>query len=396
MGLFEFENENGNGRLTNIKVIGIGGAGSNAVNRMINTNLTGVDFIVANTDAQALRLSNASLKIQMGEKITRGLGAGANPEIGAKAAEEDREKFKEILKGADMVFLTVGMGGGTGTGASPIIAEVCKEIGSLCVAIVTKPFIFEGKKRNECSEYGIKELKKRVDTLITIPNQRLLGIVEKGTSLLDAFMVADDILRRAVQGISDLITVPGLINLDFADVKTIMSGKGVALMGTGIGKGENRAIEAARNAISSPLLEEMSIEGATGLLINVTGGSDLSLHEVNDAISIIYESADSEANIIFGAVLHEEIKDEVTITVIATGFDKNREKTNEKGNAVNLGKIIDLKFQDKNKSREIPFLKRKQEEKEGFALFLENKKQKKFQLEEELLNIPTFLRKKAD
>jgi cell division protein FtsZ len=305
-----------------IKVIGIGGAGSNAVNRMIEAGVEGVEFLVANTDVQALELSRASVKLQIGAKLTKGLGAGANPEVGREAALEDTDKLLEALEGADMIFVTTGLGGGTGTGAAPIVASLAAELGSLTVAVVTKPFGFEGRKRMAQADQGLANLKESVDTVITIPNDRLLATLEHGTSLFDAFHVADDVLRQAVQGISDLITVPGLINLDFADVRTVMHGMGMALMGTGRATGDNRAVEAARRAISSRLLEDDSVKGARGVLINVTGGSDLLLHEVSEAADIIYEAADGEANIIFGAVLDERMKNEVKITVIATGFDR--------------------------------------------------------------------------
>jgi len=303
-----------------IKVVGVGGGGSNAVNRMISAGLGGVEFIVANTDAQALTQSMAPVKIQIGAKLTKGLGAGANPEVGRQAALEDTDKIIEALQGADMVFVTTGLGGGTGTGAAPIVASLAAELNALTVAVVTKPFAFEGRKRLQQADRGLTELKECVDTVITIPNERLLATLERGTSLFDAFHIADDILRQAVQGISDLIIVPGLINLDFADVKTIMSGMGMALMGTGSATGENRAVEAAKRAISSRLLEDGTIQGARGVLINITGGHDLLLHEVSEASSIIQEAADPEANIIFGAVLDDRMTDEVKITVIATGF----------------------------------------------------------------------------
>jgi cell division protein FtsZ len=304
-----------------IKVIGVGGGGGNAVNRMIQAGIKGIEFLVANTDLQAMRTSFAPTKLQIGGKLTKGLGAGANPEIGKQAALEDTDRILEALSGADMIFITTGMGGGTGTGAAPIIASLAAELGSLTVAVVTKPFGFEGKRRRVQAEQGIRALRETVDTLITIPNERLLNFVERGTSLADAFKIADDILRQAVQGISDLITVPGEINLDFADVKTIMHGMGMALMGTGVSAGEHRAVEAAQRAISSPLLEEASIEGAKGVLINVTGGPDMTLFEVHEAASIIQEAADEEANIIFGTVIDPKMKDEVKVTVIATGFD---------------------------------------------------------------------------
>ena len=304
-----------------IKVIGVGGGGGNAVNRMIQAGIRGVEFLVANTDVQAMRTSLAPIKLQIGGKLTKGLGAGANPEVGKQAALEDTDRILEALSGADMIFITTGMGGGTGTGATPIIASLAAELGSLTVAVVTKPFAFEGKRRRVQAEQGIRALRDTVDTLITIPNERLLNFVERATSLGEAFKIADDILRQAVQGISDLITVPGEINLDFADVRTIMHGMGMALMGTGVSSGEHRAVEAAQRAISSPLLEEASIEGAKGVLINVTGGTDMTLFEVHEAASVIQEAADEEANIIFGTVIDPKMKDEVKVTVIATGFD---------------------------------------------------------------------------
>lgn len=307
--------------LANIKVIGVGGGGNNAVNRMISAGLKGVEFISVNTDAQALQLSQTGTKIQIGSKLTKGLGAGANPDIGQKAAEESRDEIIQTLKGADMVFVTAGMGGGTGTGAAPVVAEVAKEMGALTVGVVTKPFTFEGRKRMNQADAGIQNLKAKVDTLITIPNDRLLQVIDKHTSIMEAFRIADDVLRQGVQGISDLIAVPGLINLDFADVKTIMKETGSALMGIGSASGENRATEAARLAISSPLLET-SIEGARGVLLNITGGSSLGLFEVNEAAEIISQAADPEANIIFGAVIDERMEDEVRVTVIATGFDQ--------------------------------------------------------------------------
>lgn len=307
-------------QLATIKVIGVGGGGSNAVNRMIENGLQGVEFIAVNTDAQALHLSKATTKLQLGSKLTRGLGAGANPEIGKKAAEESKEQLEEVLQGADMVFITAGMGGGTGTGAAPVIAEIAKEVGALTVGVVTRPFIFEGKKRSTQAAAGIEALKEKVDTLIVIPNDRLLEIVDKNTPMLEAFREADNVLRQGVQGISDLIAVPGLINLDFADVKTIMSDKGSALMGIGIATGENRAAEAAKKAISSPLLET-SVDGAQGVLMNITGGTNLSLYEVNEAAEIVSAASDPEVNMIFGSVINENLKEEIVVTVIATGFD---------------------------------------------------------------------------
>ncbi len=305
-----------------IKVIGVGGGGNNAVNRMIESGLKGVEFIAVNTDKQALYTSKAEHKIQIGEKLTKGLGAGANPDVGRKAAEESREDICKLLQGADMVFVTAGMGGGTGTGAAPIVAEIAKEMGILTVGVVTKPFTFEGKRRLTHAEQGIEDLKGRVDTLVTIPNDRLLQVIEKKTTMLEAFRIADDILKQGVQGISDLIAVPGLVNLDFADVKTIMLEQGLAHMGIGRASGENRAVEAAKQAIQSPLLET-SIQGAKGVLLNITGGSGLGLFEVNEAAELVTQAADDDANIIFGAVINEDLKDEIRITVIATGFEKD-------------------------------------------------------------------------
>jgi cell division protein FtsZ len=308
-----------------IKVVGVGGGGGNAVNTMITAGLQGVDFICANTDAQALAANLAPVKLQLGSQVTKGLGAGGNPEIGRKAATEDIERIREFLTGADMIFITAGMGGGTGTGGAPIVARVAKEMGALTVGVVTKPFLFEGKKRGKQADEGMRELKANVDTLIAIPNQRLLAVAGRNTSILETFKKADDVLLQAVRGISDLITVHGLINLDFNDVRTIMSEMGMALMGAASASGENRAVEAAQKAISSPLLEDVSIHGARGVLINITGGLDLGLHEVNEAATLIQEEADDEANIIFGAVIDESMQDQIRITVIATGFGEPRE-----------------------------------------------------------------------
>ncbi len=321
-------NEDNNNNITmmdgtaTIKVIGVGGAGNNAVNRMIDIGIKGVDFIAVNTDRQALQTSKASTKIQIGEKITRGLGAGANPDIGAQSAEESKSEIAEVLRGADMVFVTAGMGGGTGTGAAPIVASTAKEMGILTIGVVTKPFTFEGKKRLSQAERGIESLKGKVDTLVVIPNDKLLQIIDRKTSIIEAFKMADDILRQGVQGISDLIAIPGLVNLDFADVKTIMLNQGMAHMGVGSAGGENRAEDAAKEAIQSPLLET-SIEGAKGVIINITGGEDLGLHEVNTAAELVQRSVDPEANIIFGTVTDPSMSDEIKITVIATGFEKN-------------------------------------------------------------------------
>lgn len=305
-----------------IKVVGVGGGGSNAVNRMVQAGLDGVEFIVANTDLQALKLNSAPNKIQIGGKLTKGLGAGADPNVGRQAALEDTEKLIEALDGADMVFVTTGLGGGTGTGAAPVIASLASELGALTIAVVTKPFKFEGRKRQTQAERGLEELRDCVDTVITIPNERLLATIARTTSLTDAFTSADDVLRQAIQGISDLILVPGLINLDFADVKTIMAGMGIAIMGTGVGDGDDRALMAANHAISSPLLEDASVKGARGVIINVTGGHDLSLIEVSEASAIIQEAAHEDANIIFGAVVDPKMEGKVKITVIATGFDR--------------------------------------------------------------------------
>ena len=313
---FDYEME----PLAKIKVIGVGGGGSNAVNRMIDNGVKGVDFITVNTDAQALQLTKSDQKLQIGDKLTRGLGAGAKPEIGKKAAEESREYILNTLNGADMVFVTAGMGGGTGTGGAPVIAELARESGALTVGVVTRPFTFEGRKRSQNADIGIEELKEKVDTLIVIPNDRLLEIVDKKTPMTESFRIADNVLLQAVQGISDLIAVPGLINLDFADVKTIMTERGSALMGIGIANGENRASEAARKAIMSPLLET-SIDGARGVIMNITGGSNLSLYEVNEAAEIVIAACDPEVNMIFGAIIDDNMSDDIKVTVIATGFE---------------------------------------------------------------------------
>ena len=325
--MMDFDDENNitmkDGTAT-IKVIGVGGAGNNAVNRMLDLGIKNVDFIAVNTDRQALQKSKANTKIQIGEKITRGLGAGANPDVGAQSAEESKQEITEVLRGADMVFVTAGMGGGTGTGAAPTVAGLAKEMGILTIGVVTKPFTFEGKKRLAQAERGIESLKGKVDTLIVIPNDKLLQVIDRKTSMAEAFMMADDILRQGVQGISDLITVTGAINLDFADVKTIMQNTGMAHMGIGFASGENKAEDAAKQAIQSPLLET-TIEGARGVIINVTGGIDLGLQEVNTAAELIQRSVDPEANIIFGTVVDESMNDEIQITVIATGFEDQNE-----------------------------------------------------------------------
>lgn len=316
---FDVESDN----FAQIKVIGVGGGGNNAVNRMVEAQLKGVEFIAINTDKQALYTSKAEYKVQIGDKLTRGLGAGANPEIGKKAAEESKDEIIKLLEGADMVFVTAGMGGGTGTGAAPLVAQLAKEMGILTVGVVTKPFVFEGKIRMKNAERGIEDLKANVDTLITIPNDKLLQLVQKNTSMLEAFSIADNVLKQGIQSISDLIAVPGLINLDFADVTSIMKEQGLAHMGMGRAVGENRAVEAAREAIQSPLLET-SIKGAKGVLLNITGGSNLGLFEINEASTLVQESCDPEANIIFGASIREDLGDEISITVIATGFEHNQ------------------------------------------------------------------------
>ncbi|SDN25172.1 cell division protein FtsZ [Alkalicoccus daliensis] len=370
---FEMETE----QLATIKVIGVGGGGSNAVNRMIENGLQGVDFIALNTDAQALKMSQASERLQLGGKLTRGLGAGANPEIGKKAAEESRDQLEEHMKGADMVFITAGMGGGTGTGAAPVIAEIAKEAGALTVGVVTRPFTFEGRKRMNQAAAGIEALKEKVDTLIVIPNDRLLEIVDKNTPMLEAFREADNVLRQGVQGISDLIAVPGLINLDFADVKTIMSEKGSALMGIGVATGESRAAEAAKKAISSPLLET-SVDGAQGVLMNITGGTNLSLFEVHEAAEIVSSASDEEVNMIFGSVINENLKDEIVVTVIATGFDENTQKA--------MAKPSRLSKPQSNPQKEAP-ARQQYEPSQQEQQPVEQEAQ-----EEETLDIPTFLR----
>ncbi|MBI3608681.1 MAG: cell division protein FtsZ [Nitrospirae bacterium] len=319
--MFLFEAEAQDTMPAKIIVLGVGGGGCNAIKTMIASGLGQVEFVVANTDLQVLRSSPAPTKIQLGARLTKGLGAGANPQVGKDAALEDADRIREVLAGADMVFITAGMGGGTGTGAAPVIAQVAKELGALTVAVVTKPFVFEGARRMKQAEAGVRELKTACDTLLVIPNQRLLSVVEKGTPLTRAFAVADDILRQGVQGIADVITIPGLVNVDFADVRAIMTHMGRAVMGMGRARGEHRAVEAAQRAIASPLLEDGSIQGARGVLINISGGPDLSLHEVTEASSIVQEAADPDANIIFGSVINDQLQDEVLVTVIATGFD---------------------------------------------------------------------------
>jgi cell division protein FtsZ len=381
---FEFEEE-GMIMGADIRVVGVGGGGGNAVNTMIRSGIENVKFVSANTDMQALGQSLAHHRLQIGAKLTRGLGAGANPEVGRKAAMEDSARIAEAIQDADMLFITAGLGGGTGTGAAPVIAGVAKELGILTVGVVTKPFPFEGQRRARQAEEGLRELKDAVDTLIVIPNQRLLGIVEKKTTLLEAFQMADDVLQQAVRGISDLITVPGLINLDFADVKTIMTRMGRAVMGTGVASGENRAVEAAQRAISSSLLEEGSIEGAEGVLVNITGGPDLALHEVTESLSIVQKAADDQAQIIFGSVVREEQKEEVVITVIATGFDSRHEE--ERGRPFGLNRR-------REQNLDIPTIERNKMKKKvsnGMDFFSPED-----DMEEENLDVPTFLRKQAD
>jgi cell division protein FtsZ len=388
-----------------VKIIGIGGGGNNALNTMISYQLSGVEFIAANTDAQALAANMAPFKLQLGENLTKGLGAGANPEVGRKAALEDVERIREVLKGADMVFITAGLGGGTGTGGAPVIAEVAREIGALTVAIVTKPFLFEGKKRMKQAEEGLANLKATADALITIPNQRLLGISGKSMTLLEAFKKADDVLYHAAKGISDIIVGHGIINLDFADVRTVMAETGLALMGTGTASGENRSVEAAQRAISSPLLEDITIEGARGLLINITGGENMTLSEINEATTLIQKEAHEDANVIWGMVVDKAMKEEIRVTVIATGFGKKEEKKTfqfKKGAPISFGlreptkDISDFSLANKQNPRDIPaFMRRVKAVERTDELKLEPPLD--FSLEDEdRFDIPTFLRKQAD
>jgi cell division protein FtsZ len=392
-----------------VKIVGVGGGGNNALNTMISSNLTGVDFIAANTDAQALAANLSPMKVQLGANLTKGLGAGANPEVGRKAALEDVEMIREILKGADMVFITAGLGGGTGTGGAPVIAEVAREMGALTVAIVTKPFHFEGKKRMKQAEEGLANLKMTADALITIPNQRLLSISGKNMTLLETFKKADEILYHAAKGISDIIVGHGIINLDFADVRSVMSETGMAMMGTGIASGENRSLEAAQKAISSPLLEDISIEGARGLLINITGGENMTLSEINEATSLIQKEAHEDANVIWGMVIDPSMREEIRITVIATGFGKAVEKRVDKPMTLPLRKFPHLPgFKDRSKeippfsisvkegNRETPaFIRRVKANERYDELKLDASSD--FTLEDEdRFDIPTFLRKQAD
>jgi len=370
-----------------IKVIGVGGGGGNAVNTMIDCDLQGIDFIVANTDAQSLRMSKANVKIQIGAQLTKGLGAGADPATGREAAEENREQIAEVLRGADMIFVAAGLGGGTGTGAAPIIAEVAKELGALTVGVVTKPFTREGKLRLAKAEAGVRELKKHVDSLVIIPNDRLLGLAGKSMSILDAFKPSDDVLRQAVQGISDLITTSGLINVDFADVKAIMSERGMAMMGIGMATGENRAVEAATKAISSPLLEEIDISGAKGVLVNITGSSSMTMDEFDAASRVIHEKVHEEANIIIGLVIDESLGDHVKITAIATGFGDRFDLEKSKAE---LKSVSSSTAEEVN--REIPTFKRVDRIQRETPL-----KQRAFFIDEEdQYDIPTFLRKSVD
>jgi cell division protein FtsZ len=384
--MFEFvESDNG----AKIKVIGIGGGGGNAINNMINANLRGVDFIAANTDAQALEISKAGTKLQLGVNITKGLGAGANPEIGRSAALEDADKLRQALEGSDMVFVTAGLGGGTGTGGAPIVAQLAKEIGALTVAVVTKPFNFEGRQRMRAADHGIKELKEVVDTIITIPNNRLLSLAAKKATFLEMLKKADDVLLYAVKGISDLITIPGLINLDFADVKTIMSEMGMALMGTGMASGEDRATEAAQKAISSPFLEDVSISGAKGVLMNISSGLDLTIDEVQEASSLIQKEAHEDANIIWGTVLDQSAGDELRVTVIATGIGEIDARPKP-----DFGVIHGSRRDD---DLEIPtFLRRNRKSEDGRGELPRPMSYKDLPIDEDELEIPTFLRRQAD
>lgn len=375
-----------------MKVVGVGGAGGNAINRMIEAKLSGVEFININTDLQALEMCRASCRIQIGRALTKGLGAGANPEAGRKAIEEDRDPVFEALSDADMIFVTAGMGGGTGTGAAPIVAEISKDMGALTVGIVTKPFMFEGPKRMRRAQEGIAELKDRVDTLIVIPNQRLLSVVPKDTPLNSAFQIADDVLLQATKGISDLIAIPGLINLDFADVRTVMSEMGDALMGSGIASGEHRSLEAAQQAISSPLLEDISIEGALGVLVNVTGGENMSLHEVNDATTVVSEAVGTDANIIFGAVVDKRLEQEMRVTVIATGFNRNG-----KLSSLQNGRRRHLEYPDNPLiDLEIPTYQRLNEKPEPATEDIEPLKEEICEDNNNDLEVPAYLRRRND
>ncbi len=389
---FAFD-ETENSLTARMKVVGVGGAGCNAINRMVDASLKGVQFIALNTDLQALDNCKATCRVQIGRSLTKGLGAGANPEVGRKAIEEDKESVYEALADADMIFVTAGMGGGTGTGAAPIVAEIAKDLGALTVGIVTKPFQFEGPKRARRAEAGILELKQHVDTLIVIPNQRLLSVVPKDTPLNAAFRLADDVLLQATKGISDLIAIPGLINLDFSDVRTVMSEMGDALMSSGAARGEHRASEAAQQAIASPLLEDVSIQGALGVLVNVTGGEDMTLHEVNDATTIITEAAGPEANIIFGAVIDPTMDDEMRVTVIATGFNRNGKYSSRLNGHRPFLEIPDVDPAD----REIPTFKRVKDHARDNGLASERLANKDWDDEDkEDYEVPAYLRRRMD
>jgi cell division protein FtsZ len=388
--LFEFEEKE---PVAKIKVVGLGGGGGNAVSRMLASQFSGIEFIVGNTDIQALRASPAPTKIQLGTKLTSGLGAGSNPEVGRNAALENPDEITRLLQGADMVFITAGLGGGTGTGAAPVVASLAKDLGILTVAVVTKPFSFEGKMRQRQADAGLEALRPVVDTLITIPNQRLLAVVDRGTPLMEAFKVADSVLQQAVQGISDLILVPGLINLDFADVRTIMAGMGIAMMGTGVGHGEHRAVDAAQKAIASPLLDNTSIEGAKGVLINFTGGMDLALHEVEEAARIVQQAAHDDANIIFGAVIDPALQDELRVTVIATGFTEKKDAALAPTPLV--GKLLEM-------SRTIPRPMAATTAGNGAGAWRRRATEARIEGFEEIdaanndLDVPAFLRRQAD
>ncbi len=394
--LLQFEPDDTNS--ARLRVIGLGGAGGNAVNRMVSSGLAGVEFIAGNTDGQALGQSMATHKIQIGSQLTKGLGSGGNPDVGRKAAEESADELSEAMRGSDMVFITCGMGGGTGTGAAPFVASLARELNCLTVAVVTKPFVFEGKRRTEVAEDGLDELRENVDTLIVIPNDRLLSVVERTTPILEAFKTADDVLLQATKGISDLITVPGIINLDFADVKTVMSARGNALMGTGVASGENRALEAAQLAVSSPLLEDVSIAGARALLVNITGGPTLTLHEASDAASVILEAAGGDANVIFGAVIDPRLDSDVRVTVIATGFGKKQparsetvEKDKNKDKDKDAGKrLIEIVDYDEEGLRRPAFLRKE----ESTVVSHTRKWGRAFS--KDSLDVPAFLRKQME
>ncbi len=383
--LIQFEPEDT--KCANLRVIGLGGAGGNAVNRMVSSGLGGVEFIAANTDNQVLSQSLASHKIQMGAELTRGLGSGGDPSVGRRAAEESSEELSDLLRGSDMVFITCGMGGGTGTGAAPLVASLARETDCLTVAVVTKPFLFEGKQRADVAEEGLSELRDSVDTLIVIPNDRLLSVVERTTPIVEAFKTADEVLLQATKGISDLITIPGIINLDFADVKTVMSARGNALMGTGVASGENRAVEAAQLAVSSPLLEDVSISGARALLVNITGGPSLSLHEASEAATVILEAAGGDANVIFGAVIDPKLEAEIRVTVIATGFGKRPPGKSESAEK----RQIEFTDYDEEGLKRPAFLRKEEE-----ASVVSHARRWGRAFSRDNLEVPAFLRKQLD